>query len=166
MRTIQELLGLPAQQTCYAQLSGAGDGASRPLMVRLRELEAKRNELAERIAYAPVDIPDIHPNVAGIYRRKVERLAEALRHPQERDEAAEAIRALIERITVTPGLKRGQIDATLHGDLNKILEWATRTGQKNKTDTPDAGVSVSVVAGTRNRRLLQLIEQRISRIAA
>ena len=56
-----------------------------------------------------MDIPDIHPNVAGIYRRKVERLAEALRRPQERDEAAEAIRALIDRITLTPGPKRGEI---------------------------------------------------------
>jgi site-specific DNA recombinase len=141
-------------------------GYSRPLMARLRDLETKQDELAERLARTPVDIPDIHPNVAGIYRRKVEHLAEALRCPQERDEAAEAIRGLIERITLTPGPMRGQIDATLHGDLNKILEWATRTGQKNKTDTPDAGVSVSVVAGTRNQRYLRLVEQEIPRIAA
>jgi hypothetical protein len=143
-----------------------GGGGSRALLTRLRELEAREDELRARLAQAPVDIPDIHPNVAGIYRRKVERLAEALRYPEERDEAAEAIRGLIERVTLTPGPMRGQIDATLHGDLSKILEWAMRTGQKNKTDTPDAGVSVSVVAGTRNRRLLQLIERRIPRVAA
>jgi site-specific DNA recombinase len=53
-------------------------------MARLRDLEAKQEELTERLARAPVDIPDIHPNVAGIYRRKVERLAEALRRPQDR----------------------------------------------------------------------------------
>ena len=96
------------------------------------------------------DIPDIHPNVGGIYRRKVERLAEALQHPQERDDAADAIRALIERITLTPGTKRGEIAATLHGDLGTILEWAAQ-----KANTPGAGasgVSVSVVAGARNRR--------------
>jgi site-specific DNA recombinase len=122
-------------------------GGSRVLLTRLRELEAREDELRARLAHAPVDIPDIHPNIASIYRRKVERLTEALRHPQEREEAAEAIRALIERIALTPGPMRGQIDATLHGDLNKILEWATRTGQKNKTDTPGSGVSVSVVAG-------------------
>jgi DNA invertase Pin-like site-specific DNA recombinase len=130
-------------------------GGSRVLLDRLRELEAREDELRARLAQAPADIPDLHPNVAGIYRRKVERLAAALRHPQERDEAAEAIRALIERITLTPGPKRGEIDATLHGDLNKILEWATRTGQKNKTDTLDVGVSVSVVAGTRNHLKLR-----------
>jgi DNA invertase Pin-like site-specific DNA recombinase len=124
-------------------------GYSRPLMMRLRELEAKQDELTERLSRAPVDIPDIHPNVAGVYRRKVERLAEALQHPQERDEAAEAIRALIERITLTPGPKRGEIAATLHGDLGTILDWAAR-----KANTPGAvasGVSVSVVAGTRNQ---------------
>jgi site-specific DNA recombinase len=123
-------------------------GYSRPLMARLRDLEAKQDELAERLSHAPVDIPDIHPNVAGIYQRKVERLAEALRHPQERDEAAEAIRALVERITLTPGSKRGEIAATLHGDLGTILEWTVQ-----KQNTPDAfasGVSVSVVAGARN----------------
>ena len=102
-----------------------------------------------------VDIPDIHPNVAGIYRRKVERLAEALQRPQERDEAAEAIRAHIEHITLTPGPKRGEILARLHGDLAKILEWAVQ-----KQNTPGAfasGVSVSVVAGAlfgRDRHLL------------
>jgi hypothetical protein len=52
----------------------------------------------------------------------VECLAEALQRPLERSEAAEAIRALIDSITLTPGEKRGQLDATLHGDLGAILE--------------------------------------------
>ena len=120
-------------------------GYSRPLMDRLRELEAKQDELSERLSRAPVDIPDIHPNVAGIYRRKVERLVEALQRPQERSEAAEAIRALIERITLTPGPKRGEIVATLHGDLGTILEW---TAQKQNTPGAFAsGVSVSWLRG-------------------
>ena len=100
-------------------------------MDRLRKLEAKQDESSERLSRMSVEIPDIHPNVAGIYRRKVERLAEALQRPQERAEAAEAIRALIERITLTPGPKRGEIVATLHGDLAKILEWAVQ-----KQNTP------------------------------
>ncbi len=121
-------------------------GYSRPLMTRLRELEAKQDELTERLSRAPVDIPDIHPNVAGIYRRKVERLAEALQRPQERDEAADAIRALIDRITLTPGPKRGEIAATLHGDLGTILEWAAQ--KQNPPGLGGSGVSVSLVAGT------------------
>ena len=31
----------------------------------LRELEAKQDELTERLSRTPVDITDIHPNVAG-----------------------------------------------------------------------------------------------------
>jgi hypothetical protein len=41
-----------------------------------------------------------------------------------RDEAAEAIRSLIDHITLTPRSRRGEIAATLHGDLGTILEWA------------------------------------------
>ena len=44
-------------------------GYTRALMDRLHELEAQRDELRERLATAPADIPDIHPNVAGLYRR-------------------------------------------------------------------------------------------------
>jgi site-specific DNA recombinase len=122
------------------------DGSyNRPLIAHLRDLEARQDEVTARLSRAPVDIPDLHPNVAGIYRRKVERLAEALRRPQERDEAAEAIRGLIERISLTPGAKRGEIAATLHGELGTILEW---TAQKQNTPGGFAsGVSVSVVAG-------------------
>ncbi|HEY6395189.1 MAG TPA: hypothetical protein VIX12_07195, partial [Candidatus Binataceae bacterium] len=88
-------------------------GYSRPLMMRLRELEAKQDELTQRLSRAPVDIPDIHPNVAGIYRRKVERLAEALQRPRERDEAADAIRALIDHnhAHARPQARRDRRDA-------------------------------------------------------
>lgn len=122
---------------------GAG---SRALLARLSELEAREDELNARLAQAPVGIPDIHPNIADIYARKVARLADALQHADERDEAADAIRGLIEKITLSPGPKRGQINATLHGELGTILDWTTQ-----KTNTPGAelsGVSVSVVAGT------------------
>ena len=122
-------------------------GYTRALTDRLRELEARQDEFRERLAIAlAADVPDVHPNVAGLYRRKVERLAEALRDPRERDEAAEAVRGLIERIVLAPGAKRGEMDATLHGDLGAVLEW-TAKGRKNETDTPSSGMSVSVVAG-------------------
>ena len=55
----------------------------------------------------------------------------ALQHPQEHNEAANAIRALIDRITLTPGPKCGEIAATLHSDLGTILEWVSQ-----KQNTP------------------------------
>ena len=122
-------------------------GYIRGMVDRLRELEARQDELTARLARGPADIPDIHPNVAGIYRRKVARLADALDNPGERDEAAGAIRDLIERIVLMPGTRRGEMDAALHGDLGAILEWTGNGPGKTKTDTPMSGMSVSVVAG-------------------
>ena len=83
------------------------------MLARLTELEAREDEINARLAQAPMDQPDIHPNVADIYARKVARLAKALRHPDEPDEAADAIRSLIEKITLSPGPQRGQIDVSV-----------------------------------------------------
>ncbi len=114
----------------------------------LRELEARQDELNERLSTAPADLPDIHPNIADVYRRKVARLAEALDHPEDRDAAASAIRGLIERIVLTPGEKWAEMNAVLHGDLGAILEWAGNGRENTKTYIPMPGMSVSVVAGT------------------
>ena len=56
-------------------------GYVRGMSDRLRALEARQDELAERLAAAPPGVPDIHPNIADVYRRKVARLAEALADP-------------------------------------------------------------------------------------
>ncbi len=124
-------------------------GYVRGMSDRLRELEARQVELAERLAAAPADLPDIHPNVAEIYRRKVARLADALKHPEDRDEAATAIRGLIERIVLIPGEKWGEVHATLHGDLGTILEWTAEGDGKNQGGTSPPGLSVSAETGTR-----------------
>jgi len=124
-------------------------GYSRMLSDRLRELEAKHDKITERMARSPVDLPDIHPNVADIYRRKVARLADALNHPEDRHEAADALRGLIERIVLKPGPKPRQPDVTLYGELGTIVEWVVRVGKvglKNTTITSVACVSASVNA--------------------
>ena len=90
-------------------------GYARGVLDRMREMEARQDELNERLAAVLADVPDIHPNIAIVYRRKVERLAAALADPRDRDEAAGSIWGLIERIVLTPGEKRGQMDAALHG---------------------------------------------------
>ena len=124
------------------------DGAySAVLKERLHKLEARKEELNDRRATVPAKIPDIHPNVAGVYRRKVARLATALGKPEERDAAAAAIRSLIDGIVLTPGDKRGELQVTLRGDLGANLEWTGNGAEKGKTDTPLSGMSVSVVAG-------------------
>ena len=122
-------------------------GYVKGMIDRLREIEARQEELKERLATVPPEIPDIHPNIAGVYKRKVARLADALCNPEERDAAATAIRGLIERILLTPGEKRGELEITLRGDLGRILEWTGNRPETTKTDTPLSGMSVSVVAG-------------------
>ena len=122
-------------------------GYTRTMTSHLRKLEAEQDALLERLASADADVPDIHPNVAEIYRRKVGRLAEALRSPTRRRRPSGTGHHIVERITLTPGPRRGRIDATLHGDLGTILDWVAGKARKSKTDTSLSGVSVSVVAG-------------------
>ena len=66
---------------------------------------------------------------------------------------------LIEKIVLTRGPERGEIDALLYGDLGTILNWVERqaVASATKANTPGAvrpGVSVWVVAGARNHREL------------
>ena len=109
-------------------------GYVRGMVDRLRELEARQDELNERLSAARAALPDIHTNIADVYRRKVTRLAEALDHPEDRDMAASVIRGLIERIVLTPSEKRAEMDAVLHGDLGTILERAGNGRENTRTD--------------------------------
>jgi hypothetical protein len=93
-------------------------------MDRLKSLDAEVEAIERSLAEAPRDVPDVHPNVAELYRRKVERLVEALNNPADRTEAATALRALIEKVVVTPTGRRGEVDVRLFGDLETVLAWA------------------------------------------
>ncbi|WP_079211269.1 recombinase family protein [Brucella pituitosa] len=115
-------------------------------------LEARKTELNTLLADAPEDTPDILPSASAIYAKKVSALTKALNLKEERQEAAETLRGLIEKISLTPGPERGEIFATLHGELSTILGWTERQaiGNTAKTKNPAAnatGLSLSVVAG-------------------
>lgn len=131
-------------------------------------LEARKTELNTLLADAPEDTPDILPSASAIYAKKVSALTKALNRKEERQEAAETLRGLIEKISLTPGPERGEIYATLHGELGTILNWTERQaiGKAAKTTKPAAGatgLSLSVVAGARNTRFLRLITYEIIR---
>ncbi len=115
-------------------------------------LEARKIELNTLLADEPEDTPDILPSASAIYAKKVSALTKALNRKEERQEAAEALRGLIEKISLTPGLERGEIDATLYGELRTILEWTERQaiGKATNRNTPGGnltGVLLSVVVG-------------------
>jgi hypothetical protein len=134
------------------------DGMYHPSMKeKMTALEARKVELTSLLADAPKDKPDLLPTASTIYAKKVAKLTQALNRPAERQEAAEALRMLIEKIVLTPGPKRGEMDATLYGELGQILAWTERQAleKASKTNTPGgvtSGVLVSVVAGFREQR--------------
>ena len=94
-------------------------------------LEARKAELTDLLADIPEDVPDLLPSASAIYAKKVAGLTAALARPDERPPAAAALRMLIEKIVPTPGPERGEIFATLHGELRKILEWTERQAIRN-----------------------------------
>ena len=99
------------------------DGMYQPAMkARMGELESQKAEIEARLDEAPADVPDVHPNIAELYRAKVICLAETLTEPESDGEAREDIRALVGEVVLTPGEKRGQIDAMLRGELMAILD--------------------------------------------
>ncbi|MFC3783741.1 hypothetical protein GGR90_001156 [Sphingopyxis italica] len=106
-----------------------------------------------RIAEAPADIPDAHPGIAEIYKRKVARLTATLRDPETRLDASSDIRSLVGKIILSPGERRGEIHATLHGSLMGILDFV------NGTPKPDHGrVITSVVSGSREHLCYNSLE--------
>ncbi|MGI9508105.1 MAG: recombinase family protein, partial [Geminicoccaceae bacterium] len=138
-----------AERSIKAILDAIEDGRyQRSMLDRLDELEKQKDRIEARLAKAPPPLPRIHPNVAEIYRAKIQRLEDALSGPDDAREAAEAMRSLIERIVLTPGAKRGEVKAELHGELAAIL--ALTSVQKPRPVMDDGDMRFSVVAGERN----------------
>jgi len=126
------------------------DGMYQPAMkARMAELERQKAEIEARQAEAPADVPDIHPNIAELYRTKVIHLAETLAQPGANSEAREDIRSLVGEVVMTPGEKRGETRAILRGELMGILDLVA--GQRRY---PRPDVITKVVASPRNHRQL------------
>jgi site-specific DNA recombinase len=111
-------------------LTAIEDGLYQPSMkARMAELEREKAEITARMAETPRDIPDVHPGIAEIYRRKVAQLVETLDDPDTRLDASSDIRSLIGKIILHPGEKRGQVHATLNGELMGILDFVNGKSQ-------------------------------------
>ncbi len=127
------------------------DGMYQPAMKdRMEELERQKADVLARMEQAPEDVPDIHPNIAEIYKAKVTQLSEALADPELRDQAAEAFRALVDEVVLEPGDKRGEVNATLRGEAMNILDIVSGRKSRNRPQ-----VITKDVAGPRNQRYLR-----------
>ena len=106
-------------------------------------LEARRIDLLSQLKEAPPPMPRLHPNIAEVYRQKVDNLAEALNEERTCTEAAECIRELIEEIRLVPD--NGKLKVELYGQLAALINLANEHPRSKATD-----VQITLVAGTRS----------------
>ncbi|MEM7172433.1 MAG: recombinase family protein [Pseudomonadota bacterium] len=92
----------------------------------IEKRKAELEQLLENTEEAPTLL---HPNMAGRYHEEIQRLIESLNVEEHRTEAAELIRSLIEKVTLTPNADESGLVVDLHGDLAGILSLATGQAQ-------------------------------------
>ncbi|MCH8999065.1 MAG: recombinase family protein [Proteobacteria bacterium] len=137
---------------------------------RLLHLESQKKTLKAGLAkLTPAPYPALHPNLVGLYKRKVAALEEALADPEIRSEAGEILRGLVDRIEVTPApdttgnsggddpvpdaessTQSSGVAVILYGELAAVIGLA----EENETIENKQGFSLS--AGARNHRELTL----------
>ena len=118
----------------------------------IKALDARRKELQAQLDTADEAPPLLHPEMAELYRQKVTTLAHALEAAETRTEAREALRGLIDAITLTP--EAGILRIELKGNLAAMLGATVQS--KRSPETGDLSLQVSMVAGARNQHYLQL----------
>jgi len=98
------------------------DGLRTPgLKNKIEKMEAEVVALKQELEAAPPPAPLLHPNLAELYRRRVENLHEAFNAPESCTEASEILRGIIERIDVTPR-EEGKVEIDLTGDIVNMIE--------------------------------------------
>ncbi|WP_199229733.1 zinc ribbon domain-containing protein, partial [Azospirillum sp. TSO22-1] len=120
---------------------------------RMILLDARKSELERLLADADEEPVLLHPDMGRRYRREVAALRDALNDDGRRIEAAELVRALVDRIVLTPvGTQgRSRLSIDLHGALAGILALA-QDKQKPATVSRDGLEQVKLVAGACNSR--------------
>ena len=115
------------------------------LQQRLDELEARRITIEQGLAAEPTSPVRLHPNLAQVYRRQVERLQHALKAPEIRDEALQILRGLIDHVSIRSS--ENGLEIEIVGEIAKMIELGI--GNKEKPPILDERMSrsVKVVAG-------------------
>ena len=109
----------------------------------MKALDARRKALQAQLETADEPPPLLHPEMADLYRQKVTTLAQALERSDTRTEATEALRGLIDAISLTP--EQGELKIELKGNLAAMLSAATNA--KRSPETGDLSLQVEMVAG-------------------
>ncbi|HUW73584.1 MAG TPA: recombinase family protein [Methyloceanibacter sp.] len=128
-------------------IDAIADGLRTPgLLARLEALEEQKTKLEKQLSEAPAPAPRLHPNLAELYRRKVEDLHGALADPRTHDEALDILRSLIEQVVVRPHKEGFRIE--LVGEIAQMVAFGNHNDAKKKSASiNEAACSVKVVAG-------------------
>ncbi len=96
----------------------------REMMARARQDRETLTRQLEEIDAIP--ILALHPRIGDQYRREVQALQEALAgHEAAKDEAIPKLRALIERITLTPTADGSALEIDVAGRMHQVISLAT-----------------------------------------
>jgi site-specific DNA recombinase len=109
----------------------------------IKALDARRKELQAQLDTADEPLPLLHPHMAELYRQKVTTLAQDLEAAETRTEATEALRGLIDSISLIPA--EGGLRIELKGNLAAMLGASVQS--KRSPETGDLLLQVSMVAG-------------------
>ena len=83
----------------------------------LLTLGQRQQLLGQRPRFTPA--PLLHPNMADVYRTKVEGLREALSQPESRSQAADLLRGFVDEIRLTPN--EGELAIAVKGNLAGVM---------------------------------------------
>ncbi len=107
--------------------------ANDALKERMHANEARQKEIKAILENNEEIKVMMHPGIAQQYHREVQDLITSLNTNDRRAEAANLIRSLIDKITLTPDSKKKNLIVDLHGDLAGILKISTR-GKYNASE--------------------------------
>jgi hypothetical protein len=94
----------------------------------LARIVLRREELETLLAGTKEEPVLLHPNMGAEYRKQVANLAQVLNREENRGEAADILRSLVDRIELRPN-QQGKLEIDLYGDLAGIL---TLAGKKDR----------------------------------
>ncbi len=114
---------------------------AKSLNSKLKSLEAEQQRARDALHEQCADRPLLHPNLAKIYRAKVESLGDALRDPANGREAFELVRSLIEEVRILPCANALSLE--LKGDLAGILAMSDNRPDHSGTKA----LQIKMVAG-------------------
>ncbi len=118
---------------------------------RLDSLKEHQDELENIIANHTPEPVVLHPAMAQHYQKNISNLIEALAKPEFKAQASDAIRKLIERITLTPSTEGNnkpyiiEVQGVLADILNLALDSDTQ--EKRPLSESDLNPSIALVAG-------------------